>query len=251
MHVSERFLNEVRTLFEKIVATEKEAMDRAAQTLADAIQKEEPVWVFGTGTHSAMVAEDAFYRSGGLVPIRPILDPSILAVNGAFHATTMERTPGLADSIFNAYGVQGPAVMILNNPYGINSLTIESADECKKRGVKLIALTSRDFCKSIPPGHPARHASNRDLCDVADLVINTYLTPGDALLEIRGVPFRVGPSSTLLMSFALNALVCRTAEVLAGRGIEPEIWVGGNQVGGDAITKKYLAKYGLQIKHLI
>jgi len=251
MHIAERYFHEVRGLFEKIAATEKDNIDRAAGVLADAMQKEEPIWVFGTGTHSAMVAEDAFYRSGGLVPIRPILDPSILAANGALHATTMERTPGLANSIFNAYGVQGSAVMILNNPYGINSLTIESADECKKRGVKLIALTSREFCKSIPPGHPARHPSNRNLCDVADLVINTYLPAGDALLEIQGVRARVGPSSTLLMSFALNALVCRTAEVLAARGVEPEIWVGGNQPGGDEVVKRYLAKYGARIKHLI
>ncbi|MGH8245084.1 MAG: sugar isomerase domain-containing protein [Gammaproteobacteria bacterium] len=250
MHIVGRYFTEVRTLFEKIAA-ETEAIDRAAEVLADAIQAEQPVWVFGTGTHSAMVAEDAFYRSGGLVPIRPILDPSILAGNGALHATTMERTPGLANSIFNAYGVQGPAVMILNNPYGINSLTIESADECKKRGVKLIALTSRDFCKSIPAGHPARHSSNRNLCDVADLVINTWMQPGDALLEVKGVPARVGPSSTLLMSFALNALVCRTVEVLVARGVEPEVWVGGNMVGGDAIAKRYLAKYAGQIKHLI
>ncbi|OIO72671.1 MAG: hypothetical protein AUJ85_09640 [Elusimicrobia bacterium CG1_02_37_114] len=65
-------------------------------------------------------------------------------------ATMLERTPGLALSIFKASGVERKDLVIIHNQYGINCVTIDSALICKKMGITSIGITSSEFCKTIP-----------------------------------------------------------------------------------------------------
>jgi len=65
-------------LFEQIEKEEQQAIDRAADLMAEAIERDHLIHVIGPGGHSNIGAYEMFYRAGGLVPVNAILDPGTL-----------------------------------------------------------------------------------------------------------------------------------------------------------------------------
>ena len=182
---------EVTKILSIIVSEEAENIAKAAEVMATCVEQGKLIHVFGTGGHSYMAGEEMFYRAGGLQPINAILDSGVSLGNGARRSTFVERTPGYAKAVLDAYGVAEGEAMIIVNVNGINSLTIESAEESKKRGLTVIGVTSREFSLGVPPNTPSRHPSNANLFEVSDIVIDLHIPPGDELLTLPGVRPRV------------------------------------------------------------
>lgn len=65
------YFNKLQELLSTVEQSEKETITRAAEAIAECIQKDGLIYVFGCG-HSHMLAEELFYRAGGLAPIHPI-----------------------------------------------------------------------------------------------------------------------------------------------------------------------------------
>ncbi|NLG84787.1 MAG: SIS domain-containing protein [Firmicutes bacterium] len=250
MKPTEAYYTAVNTIVRQIVEKEAENIRAAATVLAYAIMAGRLIHVFGTGGHSYMAGEEMFYRAGGLQPINAILDPGVSLAAGATRTTIIERTPGYARSVLDAYRVAKDEVMIIVNVNGINSLTIETALECQQRGLKVIAVTSREFSLGIPPGTPSRHPSNKNLFELGDIVIDLHVPPGDALLDLPGAKHKVAASSTVMVAFVLNCLQAETIDLLLERGFEPPIWFSGNMPGGDEANKAFIAANAPRIKHL-
>jgi len=129
-------------------------------------------------------------------------------------------------------------------------MTIDSALEAKKRGAKVIAITSSEFSKSIPPGASSRHPSNKSLYELGDIVIDAHVPSGDAVVEIEGLDLKIASSSTIANCFIMQCLFSLVVEKLVQRGITPPIWKSANIPGGDEANKKYLEKYAKRVKHL-
>ncbi len=72
-----RYFDEIIALLNEIQATQHEAMERAAQVIANAIAADHLVYVFGA-THAGILAQELFYRAGGLVPVNPVLLPGLV-----------------------------------------------------------------------------------------------------------------------------------------------------------------------------
>jgi len=238
-------------IFNKIEA-EEENIKKAAELMADAIMRDELIHVIGTGGHSCMAAEELLWRAGGLAPINSILDAGINLVHGAKRSNIIERMEGYVKGVFDAYKIgQKPGeVIIIVNAYVINSMTIDAALEAKKRGMKIIAVTGREFGDKVPAGAASRHSSNKNLYELADVWVNCHLPYGDAVVEIEGLEQRVAPTSTFCNAFAVNCLVIETVRLLAERGVTPPVWTSANVPGGDAANKKWEEKYGPRVKHL-
>jgi uncharacterized phosphosugar-binding protein len=246
--------NLVEEYFEKIVEIlraikeqEQPSLMAAAKLVAQAIEADRLVHVFGTGGHSVMGAMEVFYRAGGLVPINPLFPPGISVIDS--HPNT-ERIEGYAKYVLDYYGVGNSDVLIICNVNGINAVTIESALEGKRRGAKLIGITSPAFSRAVPPGIPARHSSNKNLYELVDIVVDVHVPPGDAILTIPGVGPKVAASSTFAICFALNSICALAVKLLADRGITPPVWVSANMPGGDEINKAYRDRYMPRIRHL-
>jgi len=235
---------------DRIMQTQEEAVDRAADFMAASIRRDELIHVFGTGGHSSMGAEEMFWRAGCLAPVNPILEPALLPGMGARHSNWIERTEGIAPSILNAYGVKKGETIILVNAYGINAVTIDAALECKRRGTASIGVTSTSFASFVPKGHPSRHSSGKSLHELVDVFIDNQMPLGDACVEVEGCPQKLAPTSTILNSFCLHLLVIRTVEKLVEAGIEPPIWTSLNLPGGDEKNRKWHEKYDSRVKHL-
>ena len=114
----------------------------------------------------------------------------------------------------------------------------------------MIAITSFEFPKSVPVDHPARHSSKENLHEIVDIAINSFVPPGDAVVDIEGFPYKVAAISSIVNVFVVNVLVCDIVRKLVQAGVRPPVWVSANAPGGDAWNKKLLEQYLPRIRHL-
>jgi len=245
------YKEKLEKIFEKI-EQEYPSIAKAASIMADAIERDSMIHVIGPGGHSNMAVEEVLWRAGGLAHLNPILDAGTNLIHGAKRSNHIERTPGYAASVLDSYrvGFSPDEVMIIVNAYGLNSMTIDTVLECKKRGVFTIGVTSTSFCDLVPPGAKARHPSNKNLYQEVDLFINNHLPIGDAVVSIEGFSQTVGSTSTFCNCFVMNCLVIETVKELVGRNIKPPVFMSANMPDGDVNNKELEDKYYGRIRHL-
>jgi uncharacterized phosphosugar-binding protein len=234
----------------RILETQSDMIEQVSTVLAEAIVKEKPVYAWGTGGHDNRSAEELLWRAGGLAAITVILDPGLQLIHGATKATKIERMPGYAKSVLDYYQIGKDDTLLLVNSYGVNTLSIDALHACRERGTRVIAVTSFVFPQSVPPDHPARHASKENLHEIADLAIDSFIPAGDAVVDVPGFPYKVAGISTLVNVYILNVLVCGVVEKLLQAGIDPPVWVSANAPGGDAWNKRLLERYLSRVRHL-
>jgi uncharacterized phosphosugar-binding protein len=251
MQAMKSYCTKVLSLIEDVARDEQESVERAADLVADTIERDQLVHVFGTGGHSSMGAQEMFWRAGGLVPINPILEQGISLAHGAIRSNMIERLPGYAQPVLDYYHLEKDETLIIVNAYGINSMTIDSALTAKEKELRVIAVTSPAFARAVPSDHPARHPSKKSLHELdIDVLIDNHMPVGDAIVSIEGFEQKVSPVSTILNAFVLNSLVACTVEKLVERGVTPPIWMSANMPGGDEANKRYLDAYFYRVKHL-
>ena len=234
------------------ISEETEMIQKAAKVVAESIAREEPVHVIGPGGHSNMAAEEVLWRAGGLAPMNAILDAGTNLIHGAKRSNIIERTPGYAIKVLDAYkvGKKPGEVIIIVNAYGINSMCIDTALEAKRRKMITIGITSKSFADVVPKDHSSRHPTGKNLYQEVDYFLNCHLPYGDAIIEIEGCPQKVGPTSTFCNAFTINLLMAETVKELVAMGTEPPVWMSANLPGGDEKNRKLEEKYIPLIKHL-
>ncbi|KPK74997.1 MAG: hypothetical protein AMJ89_05065, partial [candidate division Zixibacteria bacterium SM23_73] len=188
----------------------------------------------------------------GLAPINAILDAGTNLIHGAKRSNYIERTPGYAQKVLDAYrvGLKPGEVIVIVNAYGINAMCIDTVHEAKKREMITIGITSRKFADNLPQNHPSRHPSGKNLYQEVDYFINCHLPYGDAVIKIEGCKQKTGPTSTMCNVFAINLLMIETVKQLVALGVEPPVWMSANLPGGDDANRAKEGKYIPRIKHL-
>ncbi|MGO4123004.1 sugar isomerase domain-containing protein [Inquilinus sp. YAF38] len=244
------YLDRTHDLMRAILETERDSLDRAAARLADQIEADRLIHVFGPGGHSNLAAQEIFFRAGGLMHVSAILDEGTLLSNGALRSMAIERTPGYGRVVIADRGLGPDDLLILVNAYGINAALIDAAIEAKRRGTFVIGVSSRGHADQTAADHPARHPTRQNLHDLADIAIDTKVPVGDAVVRIPGVGEPVAAVSTFANAFALNCLVIRTIAKLAERGIEPPVWRSGNAPGGDEANGRFIGRFRGRVRSL-
>ena len=247
MSLVKKYCSDVTAILSTIAEQEVDSVDQVAQVAARMVEEDRLIHVFGSGGHSIMGAMEVFWRAGGLVNVNPLFPAGLSLIDSH---PNIERTPGIARSVLKFYGVNDGDLLIIVNVNGINAITIDAAMYGRELGATVAAITSPTFAKSVPAGISARHPSNKNLHDLADIVVDVHVPPGDALLEIPGVPQKVGASSTFAVCFSANLIIARTVEILREKGVDPPVWTSANIAGGDEANKKYLDEYLPRIHHL-
>ncbi|MHC8509062.1 MAG: sugar isomerase domain-containing protein [Rhodospirillales bacterium] len=244
------YMGQITALMQRILAEEEQPLKRAAGRLAEHIQADRLVYIFGPGGHSNLAAQEIFFRAGGPMHISAILDEGTLLSNGALRSMAVERTPGYGEIVIADQALESGDLLILVNAYGINAALIGAAIEARRRGVFIIGVSSRTHADSTAPDHPARHPAKANLHDLADIAIDTKVPVGDAVVAIEGVAEPVAAVSTFANAFALNVLVIRTIAELASRGIDPPVWRSGNAPGGDEANARFISQFRGRVRAL-
>ena len=227
--IYQQYLDAVIEQLNAVVDEAASDIEKAAEVISQAIIDDQNYFLFGSG-HSALIAREAFWRAGGLAPAMPI--PDIMEGD-------VERLPGHGLAILAHYNLQKGDVIVVISNSGINTLPLEIAMKCKEIGMTVIALTSKKHSATVEPRHP----SGKRLMDIADIVIDNQVVRGDALLSLSDERFKIGPSSTILGAFIIEAVTARAAEMMLEKGIIPPLLISANAPGGDEHNKAVANKY--------
>lgn len=240
------YLRTIESNLERIYSEQRGMIHRCAEAVADRVEEDGLIYVFGSGGHSNMMAEELFHRAGGFACVSPVFVDSIRIP----HVPLGERSPGIVPYIFDFYDIGAGDLLILVNAYGINPVTIESALEAKRRNVQVIAVTSTEYAERLPKDFHGRHESGRNLHEMFDLTLLTYVPYGDAIVDVAGIESGVGPYSTFANAFICNSVVLEAASILAERGIDPPIINSINVIDGERKNRALYRKYRPRIRWL-
>lgn len=233
-----RYLAHVSHLIERAAVDEWDAISAAAHLVADALTAGRGIHAFGSG-HSHMLAEEMFYRAGGLVDVRPILFEGLMLHANAPLSTSLERLPGLAVILLDGHDVRAGDVLLVFSNSGRNPVTVELAQAARARGVGVIAITSRRHSESTTP-----RGGGPRLFEVADVVIDNGGEPGDAAIRVAGFDRAVAPTSTAVGAAIVNAIVAEAVALTVDAGVAPRVFASSNVDEGDAINALLLERRG-------
>jgi uncharacterized phosphosugar-binding protein len=250
MEPTAQFHQIVTEVIGRLAREEGANIARAGRFLAEVIAHDHLVFVFGTGGHSYIAAEEMSFRAGGLGAVFPVLDPGVSIAFGGRRSSAVERTPGYAQAVLGTYPITTDDALVIVNAYGINSCTIDTALWARERGVKTIGITSPAFSNAIPKGHPARHPSGKNLHELVDIVLDNKMPERDAVLQFPGLQAWTSPVSTILNAFVIQALVGETTRALLDLGQTPPIWTSANIPGGDEANRGIVSRYSGRVRGL-
>lgn len=239
------YLERSVALIQRLVATQLPAIERAGDLVAGAIAADGLVHVFGAG-HSHILAEELFYRSGGLAAVNPILREELMLHQSARGATRRERESGLGAEIFGSLAAAPGDVLIVASNSGGSVVTAELAEAAREAGIPVIAIFSFSHANSSASLKGAGSPLER----IADVTIDNCGVAGDAAVCVDGVPARVGPTSTIAGAAIVNAIAIRAVALAAAAGEDPGIFASSNIAGGDAQNRALFERYGPRVRAL-
>ena len=240
-----RYRDRLVDILDTLLAEQSAALDAARDAVAAALAADHLLYVAGSG-HSHLLAEEVFYRAGGIAAAQAILDPDLMLHLGAERSTLLEREEGRAERVLAGYPVGRGDVVVIASNSGRNAYPIEMALACKARGATTIALTSLRHATRTT----SRHHSGKLLYQVTDLVLDNGGDYGDAALPIAGRSVRMGPTSTLVGVFILNAILAEAVTQLAESGIMIDVYQSANMQGAEAAAEAMIARWRPRIRGL-
>ncbi|GHU82941.1 hypothetical protein FACS1894196_2050 [Clostridia bacterium] len=243
MRAYETYFQEAARLLGEALAGQGEQIETAARKIYGTLARGGMLYTFGTG-HAHLLAEEIFYRAGGLARVCPMLDERLMLHLSASESTEWERKPGIAREVFDRYPAREGDVLIVISNSGRNAAPVEMAALAREKGLYVIALTSLNHSRESTP----RNDLGKRLFEVADLVLDNRGIPGDAILP-RADGGAVGPTSTVVGAALLQGIVCRVEE-LARDGGAVDFFVSSNINGGDAVNERIIAAHRAAIRHL-
>lgn len=220
---SHPFFNAVRCILDEVETTQLPVIQSAARVIAEKMVSGGILHTFGTG-HSHIMAEEIFFRAGGLVPINPILDPGLMLNLSAIGSTALERLEGYVPIVLQRYDLRTGDVMLIVSNSGRNAASIDAAIYARQKGLTVIALSSVATHRNVP----VRHSSGKHLYELADIVIDSRVPQGDAVLSLPGMKKRVCPISTIIGVTIVQTMMYEAAQYMIALGYTPEIIVSAN-----------------------
>ena len=235
---SKLYLLSAQELLGRVAITQRESVAQCVKLFTDALASGKMIHTFGTG-HSHLLAEEIFYRAGGLAAIYPILDERLMLHKEVVKGSQNERLPGLAQELVDKHPIANGDVVIVISNSGGNQVTIDLVKLAQSLGAKVIAVTSINHATS----KSARSSAAEKIHQLADVVLDNSGVVGDASVRVAGSPMSAGPTSTVIGGALLQSVVVGTVAECLKRGIEPEIFLSSNLAGGDENNAAIFDKY--------
>jgi len=238
------YYKQVSTVLDAVFANESETIEKAGAMLAETLKNDGMLYVFGCG-HSHMLAEELFYRAGGLAAVYPIFETAAMLHEGAAKSSQVERLSGYAKNVIERYPISDKDCFLVVSTSGINPFPMEMAEGAKARGAKIIGISSFAYKEK-----PSRRANGKHLPDVCDVCVNNHVPVGDASVEVVSDGTKAGPVSSIASIAIANSIVLQACELLRKEGIDPRVFRSGNCPGTDEYNAEILRTYMPRVRHL-
>lgn len=239
------YLTNAGALIDRLLETERDHLEAAGDLVAGAIAADGLVHVFGSG-HSHILAEELFYRAGGLAAVDPILHDDLMLHVSAVESTRLERQPGRGAELFTTLVVSPADVLIVVSNSGGNLVATELAAAARDVGMPVIAIVSMSHAQSAS----SLYGGGAQLVQLADVVIDNGGTAGDASVTVPGVPVPVGPTSTVIGAAIVNAIAVRAVSSAVASGVTPAVFLSSNLADGDVHNRELFERYGPRVRSL-
>jgi uncharacterized phosphosugar-binding protein len=199
------------------------AIDDVAAAITTAILDGHHIYAFGAG-HSLSLVNEMYRRAGGVKLVRPIWNEELLSRSDEELAGKLENEVGYYRTLTSDldWG-PGDLCWVLSNS-GRNALVVELAQEAKRHGVAIIAVTSLTHSAAVSPT-----PGMKKLPEIADYILDNGGVLGDAAIAIPGLAEWVAPTSTIVGAALIQATWAEVVERLVARGHIPEIWGSANR----------------------
>lgn len=241
-----KYFEKMMSILQTAIETQTEKLKEVSNLVADAVQSDHLIYVFGSG-HAGILSEELCYRAGGLVPVVPLFAEGLTAqARPITLETQMERMTGIGPLILEHFAIEPGSILILHSNSGRNVVTVEMGEKAREMGLKVVAITNVKQCQSAS----SRHPRGLKLIDVADIVIDNCGVFGDACISLSGDNGSAGSTSTIVAAALFNAVMVETAEILIERGITPPIFRSANVDGNNGSNEKWMNHYGKRLLYL-
>ncbi|HET7212083.1 MAG TPA: SIS domain-containing protein [Terriglobia bacterium] len=254
MSAAEQYFDKTLQLLKEVREQEMAVIQKAAEICASSIAQGGLVFLFGNG-HSRMMCEEMTPRQGCFPGFVALVENSlsnhaaIVGPNGLRAPLYLEKYEGYAEQILKGFRFGPHDAFIIISTSGIRPVVVEMAAGARKRGLPVIAIVSRGHSEQSKPAH----SSGKKLIDFADVVIDNHCPPGDCVVELPGLEWRTGPTSTVTGAAIINMLRSEVAERLLARGIKPELLPSHQFVGNTSAEEqleRFYEAYRRSLRHL-
>ncbi len=246
MNATESYYSRVTEIMSQVFRQEKDAMEQAAEKLAQANREKRSIFAFGCN-HAGLIALELFYRTGGMVTVNPVRAPGMmLEVSPITMSSELERIPDYGKVVFESLPAKEGDVIMIHSVSGRNAVTVDMAKAAREKGLTVIVLTNMQTATAVS----SRHLSGKKLHDYADILIDNHGDYGDASVRLEGFAQKIASTSTVVGAAILNAVVARACELLWEQGIRPPVFMSGNVDGGDAYNKAVIAEHAENIFYM-
>lgn len=234
-----------------VVAQQESLIQQAADGFAQTILAGRMVHLFGSG-HSRILVEEMWPRYGSFPGFNPIVELSlsfhnlVVGPNGQRQAMFLENVSGLAGRILRNFDLSPQDSALVVSSSGCNIVPIEMAEGFKQRGIKVVAIISRQHSEASKSQHP----TGKKLQDFADIVLDTGAPVGDAMVKLEGLETPVAPGSTVGGCLLVNTIKAEVADILTKAGKPPKVLTAGAVVGKEKATELFEAAYDEHARRL-
>lgn len=240
----QQYYENLKDTLDQIFTHENGKIAEAGAMLAQTLEKDGLLYVFGCG-HSHMLAEELFYRAGGLVPVYPIFETAAMLHEGAAKSSQVERMSGYAQHVISRYPIGPNDCLLLASTSGINPFCMEMAEIAAQKGAKVIGISSFHYLEK-----PSRQKDGKHLPDFCHICVDNHVPVGDATVQVCEDGTKAGPVSTVATLSIANSIVLEACEILNSHGQQPKVFRSGNCPGTDVYNAAMMAEYSGRVRHL-
>jgi len=238
------YLENVTKMLKQIGETQSDAINKAIDLMFYRFQKGGSLFVFGA-SHAGIIAEEMFYRAGGLMVINPIFSPTLMLNTRPVTVTSaMERLEGFGEIVLDGSPIKTGDVLIIHSVSGRNGVTIDMAQKARKMGIAVIVITNLEYSTKIP----SRHSSGKNLYELGDVVIDNCGAYGDASVTLGDIT--AGPTSTVTGAAIANMLSVGFAQRCTEHGITPPVFASANLDTDKTKSEEIMNKYMNRIHYM-
>ena len=245
MNIVRNYLEKVSGILEQI-SRDSDTLARAAEAIARSYLRGGTIYVFGC-THSAILAEDVFYRAGAPAFWRPLWGPGMsIASTPGFLTSAVEHSDEIGRAVIECSQMREGDILLLLSTSGKNGAPVAVAEAARKRGAELILVTS-SACRDQKGNHST--IANLWHFEGDAVLIDNHVPCGDASITVAECG--MGPVSTIAGSFIMHAVSALAVEKIAAAGAAPPVFRSSNAPGGRAHNEALLSNRKIRDAYLL